>query len=67
MNANAKIERAVEAVENLTVAVVAAQSAIAGLPAECERRYNDVRDARKELRTAFGEFLAPVLRVVNRQ
>lgn len=63
--ANTKIERAVEAVEGLTVAVVASQHNRAGLPSESAMRYANVRDARQELRDAFAEFLSPVLRVVT--
>ena len=57
--ANYKIERAAEAVESLAVAVAAAQ----GHPVP-SKMFNNVRDARQELREAFAEFLSPVLRVI---
>jgi hypothetical protein len=64
--ANTKIEHAVEAVEGLTVAVVAAQRGNkSGMPGESRMRFNNVSDARQELRDAFAEFLSPVLRVVT--
>lgn len=74
--ANTKIERAVEAVEGLTVAVVAAQATTLSAPDVGEHkrrppnysalaRFHNVRDARQELRDAFAEFLSPVLRVVT--
>ena len=64
--ANTKIERAVEAVEGLTVAVVAAQvNNRSGMPGESRMRFDNVSDARQELRDAFAEFLSPVLRVVT--
>lgn len=63
--ANTKIERAVEAIESLTIAVVTAQHGVVGLPDETRRRYENVKDARQELRDAFAEFLSPVLRVVT--
>lgn len=56
---NYKIERAAEAVESLAVAVTAAH----GHPVP-SKMFNNVRDARQELREAFTEFLAPTLRVV---
>jgi hypothetical protein len=63
---NTKIERAVEAVEGLSIAVVAAQLGNkSGLPGESKMRYNNVQDARQELRDAFADFLSPVLRVVT--
>ena len=62
--ANTKIERAVEAVESLTIAVVAAQAKPHPLGGSTGL-YNNVRDARQELRDAFAEFLSPVLRVVT--
>ena len=66
LQANTKIERAVEAVESLTVAVVASQAGSRpGLPGESAIRYGNVQDARQELREAFAEFLTPVLRVVT--
>jgi hypothetical protein len=59
--ANTKIERAVEAVESLTLAIIIAQIGKKhGSP-----RFDDVKDARQELRDAFAEFLSPVLRVVT--
>lgn len=60
--ANTKIERAVEAVESLTTAVVAAHTI---LPGQRAMQFDNVRDARQELRDAFAEFLSPVLRVVT--
>jgi hypothetical protein len=61
---NTKIERAVEAVEGLTLAVVAAQVCNnSGL--ENKALYGNVTDARQELRDAFADFLSPVLRVVT--
>lgn len=64
--ANTKIERAVESIEGLVRAVVAAQGGNkSGLPGESTMRYNNVRDARQEVRDAFAEFLAPVLRTVQ--
>ena len=63
---NTKIERAVEAIEGLTIAVVSAQGGNkSGLPGESLMRYNNVRDARQEVREAFADFLSPVLRVVT--
>jgi len=62
--ANTKIERAVEAVEGLTVAVVAAQTKPHPFGGS-NTLYNNVKDARQELRDAFAEFLAPVLRAVQ--
>jgi hypothetical protein len=63
--ANTKIERAVEAVEGLAVAVVAAQVHKSGAASESRMRFDNVGDARQELRDAFAEFLSPVLRVVT--
>jgi hypothetical protein len=60
--ANTKIERAVEAVESLTVAVVAAQR---GKRDESVMRFTNVKDARQELRDAFSEFITPTLRIVS--
>ena len=64
--ANTKIERAVEAIEDLAIAVVAAQQPNrSGFIGERQGRYNVVRDARQELRDAFAEFITPTLRVVT--
>ena len=65
--ANTKIERAVEAVEGLTVAVVATQrgNKLPGGRIGERMRSDDVRDARQELRDALADFLSPVLRVVT--
>ena len=62
---NTKIERAVEAVESLTIAVVAAQIKKSGVPGESRMHYTNVSNARQELRDAFADFLSPVLRVVT--
>ena len=58
---NTKIERAVEAVESLTVAVV--NAAHQGN----RESFDNVKDARQELRVAFSEFITPTLRVVDKQ
>jgi hypothetical protein len=55
---NYKLERAAEAVEDLAVAVaVSVRDAPNGA--------DNVSNARKELRDALAEFLAPTLRVVG--
>lgn len=58
---NTKIERVVEGVESLAVAVVAHQAAEKGRRG---RTFNVVLEARKELHGALAEFLRPTLRVV---
>jgi hypothetical protein len=61
--ANTKIERAVEAIESLALAVCIAQKA---LPMNRKgEAIKNVADARAECRTAFREFLIPTLRVVG--
>jgi DnaJ-domain-containing protein 1 len=64
--ANTKIERTVEAVESLTIAVIDAQRGnSSGSADESLRRFYNVQDARQELRDAFAEFLKPTLRVIK--
>jgi hypothetical protein len=58
---NTKIERVVEAVESLTHAVVSNHTAPKGRRAAT---FNNVQDARGELREALAEFVKPVLRRV---
>ena len=56
---NTKIERAVEAIESLSVAVAAQ------VRAKNTTSFQNVVDARQELRDALAEFVAPILRVVQ--
>lgn len=57
---NTKVDRAVEAIENLALAV--AQSVAVGGGAMA---YDQVKDARAECADALREFLAPTIRVVT--
>lgn len=56
---NTKVERMIEAVENL--AIQAARATMTNTPSAVA----DVNDARSEAATAFREFLQPTLRVVG--
>lgn len=58
--ATTKIERAVEAIESLTIAVVVAHGAA---DADKPGAVKNVADAREEAAAAFREFLSPLLRV----
>lgn len=59
--ATTKIERAVEAIESLTLATVVAHHApTAALRSTAVK---NIADAREECVTAFSDFLTPVLRV----
>jgi hypothetical protein len=60
---NTKIERAVEAIESLTVAVAANVARGKGEPHGS--RFQDVKEARDELATSFRDLLQPTLRVVG--
>lgn len=58
--ANTKIERAVEAIEALTIATITLHEKPDD---ERAKAFSLVVDARKECRDAFEDFLRPVLRV----
>lgn len=61
--ANTKIERAVEAIESLTLATVTAQ--LASGKTEKVHAFENVKAARAECAAAFREFLQPILRVAS--
>lgn len=61
-----KIERAVESIEALTVAVSAAQQRTLTVT-QREAAVMNVADAREECHTAFREFLMPTLRLVPQE
>jgi len=64
--ANTKIERAVEAFESLAIAVVEAQRGNSSeMPGQRRMLFDNVQDAREELRNALAEFITPTLRVVQ--
>lgn len=60
---NTKIESVVEGVESLSNAIVALHAAPNG--PKRAGAFDNVQNARKELRDALAEFLKPALRVVG--
>lgn len=62
---NTKIERAVEAIESLTNAVIASHGEKD--PRRGAALYQNVTDARAECAEAFREFLAPTLRLATHE
>lgn len=57
-----KIERAVESIESLTLAIVA--NNLATDASDRRNTYQSVQDAREECKTALRDFITPTLRVV---
>lgn len=58
--ANTKVERAVEAIEDLALAVAESVQVGGGAPA-----FKRVQESREELRDALREYIQPVLRAVR--
>jgi hypothetical protein len=59
---NTKIEATVEALESLTNAIVAHQAPNNPMSGAT---FQNIADARKELKTALSEFLAPTIRLAT--